>query len=126
MHSSTSQSPFALVLEYAQSIQLVMMAGQERNDQLRRLESATLVEPLHAMLLGAKDSFREAHNSQMVKVNRRCKPCTFEGADCVIVSMNDLPMTYANKDFSWRNVQHLWAGQYKMIKFCGPNTAQLE
>jgi len=43
-----------------------------------------------------------------------------------MLSTQDLPITYVNKDPSRRKLQHPWAGPYKIIKFRGPNAVRLE
>jgi hypothetical protein len=44
----------------------------------------------------------------------------------MMLSTKDLPITNANQDPSRRKLQHLWARSYKITKFRGPNTVELE
>jgi len=102
------------------------MVGQWNHDKMWSLEGSTFFEPLQASLLDAQDCPCKAQAGRTAEANRSQRLCTLKVRHFVMLSTKDLPMKYENHVPSRQNLQHSWAGHHKIIKFCEPNTVELE
>jgi hypothetical protein len=77
---------------------LDFMVGQRQYDEMQSLEGAVFVECLQASFQDAQDPIRKAQDRRMVAANRSERLCTLQVGQFVMVSTEDLAITYLNRD----------------------------
>jgi len=125
-YSSTNWIPFGFDLRYAPSIPLDFVVGQRQHDKMWSLEGTVIIERLQASLQDAHDNLREAQDGQNAEVRRSQRPCGLHVGDFVILGTREVPISYANEYPSRWKLHDPWAAPYKIIRFSGPNVANLE